>query len=100
MRQDKLTFLVFLIFDENFHSVADFDFGIVAEFVHRDDTVALVSDVNHSFAFVERDYGTFDYVFVFDGVERFVVGFGELFTSLLSSSFAIFVGFPIEVCEG
>ncbi len=100
VRQDELAFLVFLIFDEDFHGVADLDVGIVAEFVHRDDTVALVADVNHSFAFVERDDGTFDYVFVFDGVERFVVGFGELFTSLLSGSFAFFVGFPIEVCEG
>ena len=52
-----------------FYDVADFDVGVVAEFVHRDDAVALVADVNHSLTFVEGDDGTFDYVFVLDGVE-------------------------------
>ncbi len=69
MREDKLTFLVFRVLYEHFHGVADLDVGVVAEFVHRDDTVALVADVNHSLALVHGDDGTFDYFFVLDGVE-------------------------------
>ena len=69
MREDELSLFVFLVFDKHFYDVADFDVGVVAEFVHRDDAVALVADVNHSLTFVEGDDGTFDYIFVSDGVE-------------------------------
>ncbi len=61
MGQDQLAFFVFLIFDEDFYSVADFNIGIVAEFADGNNAVALVADVNHCFALVERDNGTFDY---------------------------------------
>ena len=52
---------VFLIFDEDFYSVADFNIGIVAEFADGNNAVALVADVNHCLTLVERDDGTFDY---------------------------------------
>ena len=97
VRQDKLALLVFLIFDEHFHNVAHLDVGIVAEFVHGDDTVGLVADVNHSLTFVQGDDGTFDYVLVFDGVERFIVGLGKLLARLLALVIAVFVGIPVEI---
>ena len=97
VREDELAFLILLVFDEHLDNVADFDVGVVAEFVHRDDAVRLVADVNHSFAFVERDDGTFDYIFVFNGVERFIVGFGEFLTRFVALVFAFFIGIPIEI---
>ena len=45
MRKDKLTFLVFLIFDKYFYYITNFDFRVVAEFCCRDDTIALVTDM-------------------------------------------------------
>ncbi len=69
VREDELAFLVLLVLNEHFHNVTDLNIGIVTELVHRDDTVALVSDVNHSLTLVERNNGTFDYIFVLDGVE-------------------------------
>ena len=99
MRQNQLAFFVFLIFDEHFHGVADLDVGIVAEFAHWDDAVALITDVNHGFALVECDNGTFDYILVLDGVERLIVGAGELFAGLLTGGFAFFIGVPIEVFD-
>ena len=98
--EDELTLLVFLVLDEDFHNVADLDVGVVAEFVHGDDTVALITDVNHGLALVEGDDGTFDYLFVLDGVERFVVGLGEFLTALVALGVAVFVGFPVEISDG
>ena len=53
MRKDKLTLLVFLVFDEYFHHVAYLEVGIVAEFSDRYDTVRLVADVNHYLTLVD-----------------------------------------------
>ena len=39
VRKDELAFAVFLVLDEDFHLVADFDVGVVAEFVDGDYTV-------------------------------------------------------------
>ena len=97
VRKDKLALAVFLVFDEDFHLVADFDVGVVAEFAHGDDAVGFVVDVNHGFALVECDDGTFDYFFVFYRVERFFVGGGEFGTRTFAGCVAMFVGFPIEV---
>ncbi len=100
VRQDELALLVFLVFDEHFNYVANLDVGVVAEFVHGDDTVRLVADVNHSLTLVEGDDGTFDYVFVLNGVERLVVSFGEFLTGFFTSGFAVFVGVPVEIFDG
>lgn len=97
--EDELTLLVFLVFDEYLYSVADFDVGVVAEFAHGDDAVALVADVNHCFALVQGDDGTFDYILVLDGVERFVIGTGEFLARFGAGGFAVFVGIPIEVFD-
>ena len=99
VRENQLAFGVLLVLDEDFHGVADLDVGVVAEFVHGDDAVALVSDVNHSLALVESDDGTFDYILVLDGVERLVIGAGELFARLLTGGFAFFVGLPVEIFD-
>ena len=58
VRKNQLTFFVFLIFDVNLNSVADFEFGIVSEFGSGDNTVALVADVNNYFLFVNGDNST------------------------------------------
>ena len=60
MGEDQLAGGVFLAFHVNFHLVARFEVGIVAEFGNGDDTVGLVSDVNHHFAVVLGNHGTFD----------------------------------------
>ncbi len=100
MREDQLTLLVFLILDEYLYCIADLDVGIVAEFVYRDDAVALVADVNHCLTLVEGDDGTFDYFFVLYCVERLVISLGEFFAALGAFLFAFFIGFPVEVLDG
>ncbi len=99
MREDELTLFVLLVFDENLNYIANLDVGIVAEFIDGDDTVAFVADVNHRFALVEGDDGTFDYLFVFNGVKRLIVGLGEFFAALATVVFAVFVGVPIEIFD-
>ncbi len=99
VRKDELTFAVFLILDENFHFVADLDVGVVAELAHGDNAVRFVVDVNHSLTFVEGDDGTFDYFFVFYGIERFLIGVLELFVRTLTFGVAMLVCFPIEICD-
>jgi len=97
--EDELALLVFLVFDEYLYGVADFDVGVVAELAHGNDAIALVADVNHSFALVKGDDGTFDYILVLDGVERFVIGAGEFLARFGAGGFAVFVGIPIEVFD-
>ena len=58
--KDKLSFFVFLIFDEHLYLVADFQIRVVTEFVHRDDTVRLVADVDYCLTLVQSDYSSFD----------------------------------------
>ena len=96
MAEDKLSFLVLLVFDEYLYHVADFEVGVVAELIHGDDTIALVADVDNGLTLVESDDGAFNHFVVLDGVEAFVVGAGKLFTSLLARGFAFFKGFPVE----
>ena len=88
-----------MVFNEHFYSVTNLDVRVLAEFAEWNDTIALVSDVNHCFALVKCDNGTFDYILVFDGVKRFVISFGELFARFFTTGFAFFVGFPIEIFD-
>ena len=39
VREDQLTLFVFLVFDEYFNRVTNFQIRVVAEFAHRDDTI-------------------------------------------------------------
>ena len=97
MGEDELTLLVFLILDEDLDGVTDLDVGVVAELAHGDDAVALVADVNHSLTLVEGDDGTFDYILVSHGVERFIIGFGKLLARFLALGLTVGIGFPIEI---
>ena len=95
--EDKLALLVLLVLDEDFHLVAHFDVGVVAEFVERDDAVALVTDVHHGLTLVEGDDGAFDHFFVLYGVEALVVGLRELLARLAGMGVAILKCVPVEV---
>ncbi len=64
MRENKLTSLVILIFNEYLNYIAYLDVGIVAEFTHGDDAIALVADVNHCLTLVEGNNGSFNYIFI------------------------------------
>lgn len=97
--EHQLAFLVLLVLDEYLYGVADLEVGVVAEFGDGDDAVGLVTDVNHHFALVDGDDGTFDYLFVLDRVERLVVGRGEVLAALGSLGVAVFVGGPVKVLE-
>ena len=98
--EEELAFFVLLVFDEHLYYVADFEVGVVAEFIHGDDTVALVADVHNGFTLVESDDGAFNHFVVFYGVEAFVVGAGEFFARLFTGGFAFFKGFPVEFFDG
>ncbi len=99
VRQNQLSLAVFLVFDENLYCIADFDVGIVAEFAHGDDTVGFVVDVNHSLTLVEGDDGTFDYFFVFDRVQGFLVGVGEFVAAAADVALAVLIGIPVEILD-
>ncbi len=76
VRQDELSFFVFLVFNKHFYCVAYFQIRIVAEFAHRDDAVRFETDVYDNFAFVHRDDGTVHHFFVFDLTQCFFVQVG------------------------
>ena len=96
----ELSFFIFLVFDVDFDRVTHFEIGIVTEFVHRNNAIGFVTDVYNNFAFVDRDNGSFDYLFVFDSVERLVISGHQLFAALLADNFAFFIGVPVEIFNG
>ena len=59
VRENQLSLLVLLVFYVNLNLVTNLEVWIVTEFRSRDDTIALVADVNNYFLLVYRDYGTF-----------------------------------------
>ena len=59
VREYQLTLLVFLVLYINFNLVTNLEVWVVTEFRCRNDTVALVTDVNDNFLLVYRDYSTF-----------------------------------------
>ena len=91
VRKDKLSFFVFLIFNEHLNLVANLQVRIVTEFIHRNNTVRFVADVDNSFTFVQCDNSTFDYLFILYGIQRLIVGFFQLFTSFFADFLAFFV---------
>ena len=97
VRQNQLSFLVFLIFDINLYFVSHFQIGIVAEFAHRNDTIRFVTDVYDYLALVQGDNRTFDYLFVFNGVQRLVISFYQFVVAFVAIHFAIFIGVPVEI---
>ena len=62
VRQNQLALLVLLVLNVNFNLVTYLEVGVVAEFRSRNDTIALVTDVNDNLFLVSRDYGTFYYL--------------------------------------
>ena len=58
VRQNELTFLVFLIFDKNFYLITYLKVGIVAELGVWYYTIGFVADIYYYFTFVDRHYGT------------------------------------------
>ena len=97
VRQNQLTFFVFLALDVHFYLVADFQVGVVAKLAHRNDTVRFETDVYHYFAFVHRDDGAHYDFFVFHFVQCVVVLCGKFCFFFFGYNIAIFVGIPIEV---
>lgn len=78
VRQNELTALVFLILYVNVYFVAYLQVGIVAELRSGDDTIALVTNVDHYLFLINRDNGTLDYLVLLNLVQRVIVGFLEI----------------------
>ena len=53
VRQNQLPFFIFLIFNINFHFIADLQIRVISELGHRYDTVRLETNVNHHLTFVQ-----------------------------------------------
>ena len=81
VREQQLTFAVFLILNVHFDHVANLQVGVVAELAGGNNTVALVADVYDDFFFVNADNSTIDNLMFADFVQRFVVGLCQLFTA-------------------
>mgnify|MGYP007040841350 FL=1 len=52
MRKNELTALVLLVLNINLYLVTSLELWVVTEFRSRDDTIALVADVNNYFLLV------------------------------------------------
>ena len=100
VREDELSFFVFLIFDVNLYFVPDFEVGVVAEFADGDDAVALVADVDDHFALVDGDDLSLDDLMVVDAGEALFVSAGLLLQALFGLCPAFLVAFPVAVLEG
>ena len=98
VRKDQLTLLVLCALNIHLHLVTDLQVGIVAELRSRDDTVALVADVDHHFLLVDGDDSSFHHLVVGHFVQGFVVRFVKFLTADTSGR-AILKLFPIEVVE-
>ena len=81
VRKNQLAFLVFLVFYVNLNLVTDLQIWIVTEFRSRNDTIALVTDVNNHFFLVERDNSTLYNLMLLNLVQGFVI---SLFKVLLA----------------
>ena len=81
VRKNQLAFLVFLVFYVNLNLVTDLQIWIVTEFRSRNDTIALVTDVNNHFFLVERDNSTLYNLVLLNLVQGFVI---SLFKVLLA----------------
>ena len=97
VRQNQLSFFIFLILDINLYFISYFQIGIVAEFAHRNDTVRFVTDVYDHFTFVQCDYRTFDYFFVFYRIQRLVISIYQFIMALITIHFAFFKGIPVKI---
>ena len=99
VREDELTLLVLEVFYVHLYLVTDLEFGIVAEFVGGNNTIALRADAYHNFAL--RDVGDFTfYHFVFvHVVERLFVSRFSSLVVFAGGNSAVFKCIPIEICE-
>ena len=97
MGEHKLALLVFCVLDIDFHLVADFEVGVVAEFRGSDDALALATDGDNNFALVDCCYFSFDN-FTLDNLgEGLVVGLADfLFLGGIVDAGA-FECIPVEV---
>ncbi len=94
----QLTFLVFLVLYIHLYGVAYLQIRIVTELRSRNDTIALVTDVDNNFLLVNADYLTFNNLMVSYFVEGFVVGFFKVFLAR-SYGCAVLELFPVEVVQ-
>ena len=98
MRKYELSLLVFLIYDVNLYSITYLEVWSVTEFVARDDSIALVANVDHNFAIVDACYSTIDYFVVINVVECAFVSC-SLCSSVSSCCAIVLECFPIEIFQ-
>ena len=96
MTEYQLTFLVLCVLYIHLNGVAGLQLGVVAELASRDNTVALVADVNNDFLLVDADDSTVNYLMLADLVKGLVISLVELFLADVSGS-AILKLIPVEV---
>ena len=90
--------LVFLVFNVNLNLVTNLQVGVVTELRSRNDTIALVADVNNHFLLVDRDDSSLDNFVILNLVQCVVVGFRLIFFAHAGAC-AILKLFPIEVVQ-
>ena len=100
VREHELTAFVLLVFNVNLHHVTGFEVGIVAELVDGDDTVALVANVDHYFAFTNSDDSAFNDFVLVHATEGLVVGLFLFFLTAGCLHGTVFVSIPVKICQG
>ena len=97
VREHELALLVFCVLHIDFHLVADFEVGIVAEFRGSDDALALATDGDNNFALVDCRYLSFDNFTLYDLAEGLVVSLADFLLVGSVVDTGSFKGFPVKV---
>jgi len=97
VREHQLALLVLLVFNVNFHLVTHLQVWCIAEFAARNDTVALVTDVDNDFAVVDGCNCTVNHFVVVHVVQCAFIGC--LVSCLVGCLTAILEFFPIEIFQ-
>ena len=98
MRKNQLAFLVFSTLHIDFHDVAHFQIGVVAELAGGDDAVALVADVDNHLFLVDRNHLAVNDLMVGHFVQSLIVSLVKLFLADVGHG-AVFKLVPVEILQ-
>ena len=97
VRKGQLAVLVLGRLHVDFDLVAYLQVGVVAELRYRDDTLALIADIDDNLALVDTRYGSLDHFADVDVRKRLVVSLGDLGFVLVVHTQVVFKGVPVEI---
>ena len=82
MRKNELTALVLLVLNINLYLVTSLELWVVTEFRSRDDTIALVADVNNYFLLATEITVPSTTLVLLDLVKSFVISLSKIVLTL------------------